>query len=100
MNKYDIVIQTLEKDISLIKNKNDHELSVDALKGHRSRYVDQIKLICQLKKGKVLDIGASPYHLTYCLNKLSFDIRGVDINPNILKDFQRKHGLKVIKHNM
>jgi len=101
MNKYDVVIQALEKDISLITNKDDYELSVDAFKGHRSRYLDQIKLISrQLKKGKVLDIGASPYHLMYCLKKLGFDIYGVDINPNTLKEFQMKHRLKVKKHNM
>lgn len=104
MNKYDIVMQTLEKDIHLIKNKNDYELSVDAFNGHRSRYIDEIELISRkISKGKVskvLDVGASPYHLMYCLKKLGFDICGVDIDINILKEFQRKHGLKVIEHNM
>lgn len=101
MNKYDSVIKSLEKNISLIKNKNDYELSADSLLGHRKRYRDEIEIISKLlKKGKILDIGASPYHLTYCLGKLGFDICGIDINPNILKEFQLDYGLKIKKHNI
>lgn len=101
MNKYNIVINALEKEISSIKNKNDYQLSVDAFKGHKERYLDEVTLISKhLNKGKILDIGASPYHIMYCLKKLGFNIWGVDINPDILKEFQKKHSLKVIKHNM
>lgn len=103
MNKYDLVIQNLEKDILLIKNKNDFELSVDAFRGHRDRYLDLLKLLSgQLKnaRARILDIGASPYHVMYCLKQLGFDIYGVDLDTNILKGFQRKNGLKVIKHNI
>lgn len=101
MNKNNIVLQALEGDISLIRNKNDHSLSIDAFNGHKKRYADEIELISEyLKKGKVLDIGASPYHLMYCLKRLGFDICGVDINTSILKEFQNKHKLNVIKHNI
>src|SRR3989344_6693628 len=101
MNRYDIVLNALKKDISSIKNRKDYELSVDALSGHSKRYKDEIELISnQLKKGKVLDLGASPYHLMYCLKKLGFDIWGVDINPNILKEFQKRSSLKVKKSNV
>lgn len=101
MNKYYIALKALESDISLIKNKKDYELSADALKGHSKRYKDEIELISnQLKIGKILDIGASPYHLTYCLKKLGFDVWGIDINTNILKEFQRKHKLKIKKCNI
>lgn len=101
MNKYATLIQALEGDISLIRNKNDYQLSIDAFIGHKKRYLEEIELISKkLRKGKVLDIGASPYHIMYCLKKLGFDIYGIDIDPNILKGFQRKYGLKVIKHNI
>lgn len=103
MNKCDIVMQDLEKEILLIKNKNDCEFSIAAFKGHKDRYLDLIRLLSlKLKddKAKILDIGASPYHVMYCLKKLGFDICGIDINPNILKEFQRKYGLKVAQHNM
>src|SRR3990172_6459871 len=101
MGKYNNIIWALEKDISLIKNKNDYQLSVDAFIGHRKRYLDEIELISkEFRRGKVLDIGASPYHIMYCLKKLGFDIDGVYIDPNILKEFQNKHGLRVVKHNI
>lgn len=101
MNKYSILIQTLEENISKIKNKKDYQLSIEAFKGHKNRYLDEIKIILeQLKRGKILDVGASPYHLMFCLKKLGLDIYGIDLDPRILRSFQNEYKLKVIKHNI
>ena len=101
MNRYINILEALRKDISAKKNKKDHDLSMEAFTGHYKRYQDVIGLIShQLKKGKILDIGASPYHMTYCLKKLGFDVWGIDLNPNILKEFQIKHRLKIKRCNI
>lgn len=101
MGKFEKILDSLEKDIASIKNKDDFELSADALRGHLNRYTDEMELITHLlKKGKILDVGSSPYHLTYCLKKLGFDVWGIDINPMVLKKFQIKHGLKIKRCNI
>lgn len=100
--KIDAVLIDLEDQINKIKDQKDKTLSLEALKGpffdYRKRYKSDLQIISQVfKKGKILEIGSSPYHLTYSLKKLGFEVVGVDINPNILKQFQRKHKLTVIK---
>lgn len=101
MDKYNKIIDLLEKNISRIKNKKDHELSIDALEGHRKRYEDELKIICNnLKNGKILDVGASPYHITFCLKALGYDIQGLDINPQTLGEFQKMNGLIIKKCNI
>lgn len=101
MNKYDKAIILLEKEISLIKNKDDYLLSKDAYLGHKLRYREELELISRnLKSGKILDIGASPYHISFCLKKLGYDVWSIDVNPKILKGFQERNKLKVRKSNI
>lgn len=100
MNKHGTILKNLENEIFLIRNKRDRELSENAFKGHKKRYADMLKLVTRkIKKGKILDVGASPYHIMYSLQKLGFDTWGIDINFSILKEFQRKFNLKVIRHD-
>ena len=47
--------------------------------------------------GEILEIGAMPCHLTYCMKKLDLPVVGVDIEPSRADDFLNKHGLIVKK---
>ncbi len=73
----------------------------DSFNDHKNRYLKDIDLIStHYKGGKVLDLGANPFHLTFCLKELGYDITGVDINPEPFKEFIKKYDLMIIKVNI
>jgi len=101
-NKIQSVLNNLQGEIEEIKNPQEKEMSSYAFKNpffnYKKRYQSDLEIISQIfKKGNILEIGSSPYHLTYCLKKLDYQIAGVDINPKILENFQKKHRLKISK---
>lgn len=101
MNELDNVLEALKSEISKIKNINEYKFSNDAFEGHEKRYKDNLQLISDsLKKGKILEIGSSPYHLTFALKKLGYDIYGLDVNPKTLKGFQKKNNLRIKRGNI
>ncbi len=101
----DAVLDKLEESIKEIKNPADRDMSSEAFRNpffnYKKRYKSDLEILATIpERKKILDIGSSPYHLTYCLKKLGYDVIGVDINPDILKEFQKKHGLKVIQSDI
>ncbi|KKQ25804.1 MAG: hypothetical protein US62_C0006G0025 [Candidatus Woesebacteria bacterium GW2011_GWA1_37_8] len=96
------VLKSLVSDITKIKNDADRKMSMDSLINpyfdHRNRFRSDLNIIKKyFHKGKILEVGSSPYHLTYCLKQRGYDITGVDINTKVLHEFQKKHALKVVQ---
>lgn len=97
------VFSQLEEEIEeFVKaNPKQKHFLYDSFKDHQKRYKKDLEVFRQnFKGGKVLDIGASPFHLMYCLKKLGIDVVGVDINPELLKKFTGQHNLLVKKCNI
>lgn len=97
------IFDQLENDLKNFIQVNPKltHLIYDSFLDHKNRYKNDLKLIKKYYKGgKVLDIGASPYHMMYCLKKLNVDVLGVDLNPELLKQFINQHKLVVKKCNI
>lgn len=74
-----------------------HKL-LDSFNDHRNRYKNDLELINEyFKQGKMLEIGANPYHITFCLKQMEYDITGVDINPNLFQKFIDHYDLVIKK---
>lgn len=102
MNDYNVILQ-LEKELtSFIKqNPKFKHLLWDSFNDHKDRYKKDLELINRyFKGGKILDIGANPFHLTFCLRQLGYEITGVDINPDPFKSFINKYNLVIKKANI
>jgi 2-polyprenyl-3-methyl-5-hydroxy-6-metoxy-1,4-benzoquinol methylase len=66
--------------------------------GTRQRYMYDLKLIETYHKGgKILEIGAAPYHLTYLLSRKGYDVTGIDIAPERLGSFISRNDLNIVK---
>lgn len=68
----------------------------------RKRYRSELDMLQPyLFEGcKVLEVGSSPYHLTWVLQELGVDITGVDIAPERFSDFVDALGIKSVKCNV
>lgn len=103
MNKYNHILSELEQELENFTKQN---LSVrhflwDSFKDHKDRYKKDLELVNKFfKRGKILDLGANPFHLTFCLKQLGYDVTGVDINPNPFKNFIDKYNLDIRKANI
>ena|SRR3989344_5778631 len=90
----------LEEDIKrfIKKYPQTAHLLYDSFVDHKNRYKKDLEIFQQnFKGGTVLDLGANPFHLMYCLKKLGINVAGVDINPDNLKKFISQFGLLVVK---
>ena len=66
--------------------------------GNKRRYRHDLKLLENYyTKGKILEIGAAPYHLTYILKRKGYDITGIDIAPERLGGFISRNKLHIVK---
>ncbi len=91
------LLKELEEQINLEDSKYKY-LSVFNFKFHKKRYLLDLKIISKIfKKGKILDLGASPFHETFLLKKLGYDITGVDFNQDRYKTFVENNKLEIIK---
>lgn len=100
MNNHDTVLLQLEKELtSFIKqNPTFKHFLWDSFNDHKNRYKKDLELIDKyFKGGKILDLGANPFHLTFCLKQLGYDIEGIDINPDYFKKFISKYNLIIKK---
>ena len=97
MKKYDQILEELRNILTLIESELK-ELHLDYFLLHRNRYKSDLEIIKDYyRKGKILEIGSFPCHLTYCLTKLGYPVIGIDINPERIKNFIEKHNLTVKK---
>lgn len=103
MNKYDDILLELEKDLDHFTKENPslRHLLWNSFNDHKKRYKKDLEVINKyFKGGKILDLGASPFHITYCLKQWGFDVTGVDINPDSFTAFLKKYELDIKKANI
>ena len=71
---------------------------------HRKRYLSDLEIIEELYQmvsgGEILEIGAIPCHITFCLKKLGYPTIGLDLCPERMKEFIEKYNLRVVKCNI
>lgn len=103
MSKYKDILLDFKKELDDFTKENPSlkHFLWDSFKDHQTRYKKDLELIERyFKGGKILDIGANPFHITFCLKKLGFEVTGVDINPAPFKGFINKHNLVIKKVNI
>lgn len=103
MNKYDAILLRLEKELNkfIRGNASLRHLLWDSFNDHKNRYKKDLDIISKyFNGGKILDIGANPFHLTFCLKQLGYEIMGVDINPEPFLSFINKYNLVIKKVNI
>jgi SAM-dependent methyltransferase len=67
------------------------------LRFHQERYCSDIAFIEKYyRSGQILEIGSHPYHLTYALKRLGYDVVGLDIDPSRYNHFIKKHNLNIV----
>lgn len=95
--------ERLKKDLQSARALDEFAVwSMNYLNSHRLRYLSELKLIESLVPagGRVLEIGSSPCHMTFCLKENGYDVEGWDIAPERFSDFISRHGLTVRKVNI
>ena len=72
--------------------------SVNYLKNHRSRYINDLKMVSKYHTtGDILELGSAPFHFTLMLKEMGMTVTGVDIDPGRFKDFIDKNELSIVK---
>ena len=91
--KHEQILEELESDPGLRGR--------DYFYVHRNRYKSDLKNVeRRYKGGKVLEIGAYPLHMTYCLKRLGLQAISLDIDPRRGEEFIHKHDLVVKRCNI
>lgn len=73
--------------------------SIRYLQRHLPRYAADYQLL-QHNRGRIVEIGSYPYHMTFLLSKAGHHIQGVDVDPARNKQFLINNNLNVIKANI
>lgn len=93
-------LKELEKEINLLDGPLK-SWNLNYFKEHKKRFSNEVQLVKNLhSKGKILEIGSIPYHLTFLLEKEGYNVTGIDVEPGRFKGFIKKHSLKVQKCNI
>lgn len=68
-------------------------------KNARKRYLQELYMLEPfLNEGcRILEVGSAPYHLTYVLTRLGYDITGVDVAPERFQQFIDQYEIKRVK---
>lgn len=101
-NLVEEAFKNLGKDLHNLSHldQSSYIFTTNTFQEQKNRYKhDLITLQKYFKKGRILEVGSSPYHLTYILQKLGYSITGLDINPKEFKSFINKCKLKIITCN-
>ena len=97
MSNVDDIFNELEKDLELI-DPDLAQWNIEYFHKHKNRYLNDLRLINKhYQKGGILEIGSLPCHMTYCLQRLSYPVVGIDIDPDRSGQFIKKHRLKIHK---
>lgn len=102
-DKFDEILIQLKNEIdkTVKKEPSLRHFLLDPFNDHKNRYKNNLKLISKyFKVGKFLDVGASPFHITFCLKQLGYDVIGLDVNPAPFGNFISEHNLIVKKTNI
>lgn len=95
VNKLDTLLEASTSDKEL------ENWSKKYLHNHKNRYLHDIQLIKKnYEKGKILELGSAPFHLTYILDQMEFSITGADITPERFNNFIETQKLDIVKCNV
>ena len=95
--KAEKILKSLEMDIELV-NLNIANWWINQLHTCKNRYFEALSFLERnVIEGKILEIGSVPGHFTVLLNRLGYDVRGVDIDPTRVKLFWDKYDIMVDK---
>lgn len=97
------ILKNLESELMIFVKQNPSfkHLLLDSFTDHKNRYKKDLELISKyFKGGKILDIGANPFHITFCLKQLGYEVVGVDIDPDRFKKFINQYDLTIKKANI
>lgn len=103
MNKYNVILSQLETELDNFTKENPslRHLLWDSFNDHKNRYKKDLELIDKyFKGGKILDVGANPFHITYCLKNLGYDVVGLDLKPYKFNKFINKYKFPIEKCNI
>ncbi len=71
---------------------------LDYLHESAPRYRDDLALVRRHHRGgAILEVGAFPFQFSYCLARLGFEARAVDLEPRRLAPFVERHGLAAVR---
>lgn len=88
INSIDNCLSALEKELNKDRLRYFNKF--------KQRYKNDLLLIDKYLQGKkILEIGAYPFHLTYCLKKLKYRVNSVDIEPKREEVFFKKAWAKL-----
>ncbi len=80
-----------------ILSKSNDKWSQEYWTKNKDRYLHLLTLIEQYyTNGKILEIGAFPFHLTLLLKELNYDVTGIDLDPTRHKDIIKENGLNIL----
>lgn len=98
--RHEKIFDDLWEDIGLLTPKFS-EYSRGYLINHKERYLNDLKFIEKhYESGPILEVGGHPFHFTYFLTKLDYDVVSVDIDPSRAEAIIDKNGLNVVKCNI
>jgi len=93
-------MNAIKKLEDLIYSENSNSLSdwnTNYFNVNKKRYQFEIKLIKDYyENGKILEIGAAPFHLSYILKEENYPVISVDIAPERFNQFITTHKLTVV----
>lgn len=91
------IFDEIQDDFQLIPT-HLQEWWLNYLKNHRNHYYDLLSLIdSKGKSKKILEVGVVPAHFTVLLKKLGNEVTGMDLEPQRIEKFLKKHELDVKK---
>jgi len=89
------ILKSMEGDVSLVPERLAEWWS-GYLTYHHDRYLTTLDFL-QSVTGRVLELGSVPCQFTSLLKQLGYDVRGMDLAPERVDAFVRKHELSVDK---
>lgn len=89
------ILESMQGDVSLVPERLAEWWS-GYLSYHQNRYLRTLEFI-RSDAGRVLEIGSVPFQFTSLLKQLGYDVHGIDLAPERLDGFVKKHELSVDK---
>ena len=62
---------------------------------HQQHFRTVLGLLHQVDRGRTLEVGAVPGHLTLLMSRLGYHLEAVDLDPDRIGEFTTAHGLSV-----
>jgi len=95
--KTEDILAELEKELNLLP-PSLRDWGEDYFRDSRERYISQLSLIKRhYAGGEILEVGAVPCHMTFCLRRKGFPVTSLDLEPDRAAAFIQKHKLPILK---